>query len=79
MIGEIMTHAGHDPEKKIADRVGGILDGVRDALMDGHPEAVGVYGIAKQLARDSSDTAVRDEAAKTISVLEKGGSARSPA
>ena len=73
LIDRIMKGFGYDPEQALADRVCQILDGVRDALIKGHPEAVGVHAIAGKLAVESVDSAVRAEALKTVQILENGG------
>lgn len=71
-IDAIMKASGYNPEEKIAARVDEILDSAKDALIDGHPEAVGVHKLALKLATEASP-AVRYEAAKTVQVIEKNG------
>ena len=73
VVWEIIRRAGHDPEGEIAKRVDVAIDQVRDALIDGHPEAVGVYREALKLSQSSTFSEVQAEANKTMEVLEQTG------
>jgi hypothetical protein len=72
-IDEIMKRTGNDPEEKVAARIGEILDGVRESLVDGNAEAQGVYKLALKLAILDPELDVRVEAHKTVRAVEAGG------
>ena len=73
IVDKIIREAGYDPEGEIAKRIGVALDDVRSSLIDGHPEAVGVHREATKLLQSSGFSEVREEAGKTLDVLERSG------
>lgn len=73
IIDKMLKQTGHDPEGQIAQRVNAALDGLRDSLIDGHPEALGVYATAKKIVQETNSVELGREADATIDVIEASG------